>query len=217
MRIVVVGSLYGQLDQVYGETLALEKQHGLIDLVVVCGNFQAFRNANDLATVSAPDKYKKLGDFPDYFSGKKQASHLTLVVGGHFEASSYFQTLPYGGWIAPDIFYVGNSNVVKFNGLRIAAVSGMNYDSSQTNQQLFPPLSLTAFLTTLSGIYNQPSLLKGRYEHLPYDQNSIETVKHTRYLEIFRMLQVPGKIGTCLRGKLCLCFTIFSLSSSSPS
>lgn len=141
MRIVVVGSLYGQLDQVYRETRALEKQHGLIDLVVVCGNFQAFRNPNDLANVSAPAKYKKLGDFHDYFTGKKQASHLTLVVGGNYEASSYFQALPYGGWIAPDIFFMGYSNVIKFNGVRIAAVSGMshqhpnNLDCSLLNRQ----------------------------------------------------------------------------------
>ena len=132
MKIAVVGSLYGQLDRIYSEVKDLEKQQGLIDLVVVCGNFQAFRNQNDLVCVAAPEEYKKLGDFPDYFSGKKRASHLTLVVAGNYEASNYFQSLPYGGWIAPNIYYMGYSGVVKFNGVRIAGISGRRLDSSRT-------------------------------------------------------------------------------------
>lgn len=126
MKIAVVGSLYGQLDRIYEDVRELEQQHGLIDLVIVCGNFQAFRNSNDLACSSAPDELKKLGDFPDYFSCQKKATHLTLVIAGHYEASNYFQTLPYGGWIAPNIYYMGNSNVVKFNGVRIAGISGLS-------------------------------------------------------------------------------------------
>ena len=124
MRIAVVGSLYGQLDRIYREVKELESQHGLIDLVMVCGDFQAFRNSNDLRCVAAPEEYKKLGDFRDYFTGKKKAHCMTLVVGGNYEASNYFQTFPYGGWIAPNIYYMGYSNVVKFNGVRIAGISG---------------------------------------------------------------------------------------------
>lgn len=31
----------------------------------------------------------------------------------------------YGGWVAPNIYYLGNAGVVKFGGLRIAGLSGI--------------------------------------------------------------------------------------------
>ena len=31
----------------------------------------------------------------------------------------------YGGWVAPNIYYMGFSNVVRFGGLRIAGLSGI--------------------------------------------------------------------------------------------
>lgn len=118
--------------------------------------------------MAVPDKYKELGDFHEYYLGKKIASHLTLVIGGNHEASNYFQSLPYGGWIAPNIYYMGYSNVLKMNGVRIAGISG---------------------------IFNRNSSNKGHYEFLPYNQQMIRTVYHTRYLEVFRMLQIKDKLG----------------------
>lgn len=39
---------------------------------------------------------------------------LTIFIGGNHEASNYLQELPYGGWVAPNIYYMGklvdNSN-----------------------------------------------------------------------------------------------------------
>ena len=31
----------------------------------------------------------------------------------------------YGGWVAPNIYYLGNAGVVNFGGLRIAGLSGI--------------------------------------------------------------------------------------------
>ena len=42
-----------------------------------------------------------------YYSGEKKAPILTIVIGGNHEASNYMQELPYGGWLAPDIYYLG--------------------------------------------------------------------------------------------------------------
>ena len=42
-----------------------------------------------------------------YYKGEKVAPVLTLVIGGNHEASNYMQELPYGGWLAPKIYFVG--------------------------------------------------------------------------------------------------------------
>jgi hypothetical protein len=42
-----------------------------------------------------------------YYSGEKKAPVLTVFIGGNHEASNYLQELPYGGWVAPDIYYLG--------------------------------------------------------------------------------------------------------------
>jgi len=44
-----------------------------------------------------------------YYKGEKKAPVLTLVIGGNHEASNYMQELPYGGWLAPNIYYMGKS------------------------------------------------------------------------------------------------------------
>ena len=169
MKIAVVGCLHGKLDEIYVRINEFEQhEQGKIDLVLVCGDFQAVRGLNDLKCMAVPDKYKELGDFHQYYLGKKHASHLTLVVGGNHEASNYFQQLPYGGWLAPNIYYLGYSNVLKFNGLRIGGISG---------------------------IFNRHSINRGHFEHLPYTPNSMRSAYHTRYLEVFRMLQVKEKLG----------------------
>lgn len=45
--------------------------------------------------------------YPRYYSGEKKAPVLTIFIGGNHEASNYLQELPYGGWVAPNIFYMG--------------------------------------------------------------------------------------------------------------
>jgi len=42
-----------------------------------------------------------------YYSGEKKAPVLTIFIGGNHEASNYLQELPYGGWVAPNIYYIG--------------------------------------------------------------------------------------------------------------
>jgi lariat debranching enzyme len=38
---------------------------------------------------------------------------LTLVVGGNHEASNYMLDLFHGGWLAPNIYYLGAAGVVR--------------------------------------------------------------------------------------------------------
>lgn len=92
---------------------------------------------------------------------------LTIFIGGNHEASNFLQELPYGGWVAPNIYYLGYAGVVNYKGLRIAGISG---------------------------IYYGYDYFKGHHESPPYDQNSIRSVYHYRQLEIFRLQQVSQNV-----------------------
>lgn len=114
------------------------------------------RNEEDLNTLSCPPKYRAMHDFWKYYSGQAVAPVLTLFVGGNHEASAHLQELYvgraggverrsvcvtewlltwvvvvhrfYGGWAAPNIYYLGAAGVVNVGGLRIAGLSGIYKD-----------------------------------------------------------------------------------------
>lgn len=102
-----------------------------------------------------------------YYSGEKVAPTMTILIGGNHEASNYLQELPYGGWIAPKIYYMGYANVVNYRGLRIGG---------------------------LSGIYHRNNYFKGHFEFSPYDYSSGRTVYHYRQQEFLRLEQIKEPI-----------------------
>ena len=102
-----------------------------------------------------------------YYSGEKQAPVLTIFIGGNHEASNFLQEHPYGGWVAPNIYYLGYAGVVNIGGLRIGG---------------------------MSGIYKGHDYLKGHFEKSPYNGETIRSVYHVRNLEVFRLKQLSGDI-----------------------
>src|SRR5947207_3205322 len=117
--------------------------------------------------MSVPQRYRKIGDFHQYYSGKRQAPVLTLVIGGNHEASNYFFELYHGGWLAPNIYYMGAANVIRYGPFRIAG---------------------------LSGIYKSCDYHKARRERLPYDRNDIRSIYHVREYDIHKLLQVRTQV-----------------------
>ena len=118
MKIAIEGCCHGELDAIYAAIAHLEVVEKVkIDLLICCGDFQAVRNLDDLECMSVPDKYKELGTFYKYYSGEKTAPIPTLFIGGNHEASNYLWELYYGGYVAPNIYYVGHSGVVNFGDL----------------------------------------------------------------------------------------------------
>lgn len=126
LRFAVIGCSHGALDTIYDAVATLEQQGGYnIDAVLCCGDFQAMRNAYDLDSMIAPNKYKKMEDFWRYYSGEKIAPKLTIFIGGNHEAVAHSRELYYGGWAAPNIYFLGYSGMLDVGGVKIAGFSGI--------------------------------------------------------------------------------------------
>nr|XP_045242861.1 lariat debranching enzyme isoform X4 [Macaca fascicularis] len=123
MRVAVAGCCHGELDKIY-ETLALAERRGPgpVDLLLCCGDFQAVRNEADLCCMAVPPKYRHMQTFYRYYSGEKKAPVLTLFIGGNHEASNHLQELPYGGWVAPNIYYLGHFECPPYNSSTIRSI-----------------------------------------------------------------------------------------------
>ncbi|XP_058987695.1 lariat debranching enzyme-like [Musca domestica] len=168
MKIAVEGCAHGELEKIYETIAEIEKRDGIkIDLLLCCGDFQATRNMEDLQTMAVPTKFQHMCSFYKYYSGELRAPMLTIFIGGNHEASNYLQELPYGGWVAPNIYYLGYAGVVRVNDIRIGG---------------------------LSGIYKGNDYLRGRFEFSPYTENTKRSVYHVRQLEVYRLKQLSGRI-----------------------
>jgi lariat debranching enzyme len=161
VHVAVEGCCHGELDAIYStiDYIRAEKRVP-VELLLVCGDFECIRDETDLACVAVPPKHRKLTGFDDYVSGRKKANVLTIFVGGNHEASNVLHELYYGGWVAPNIYFLGFGGVVNYKGLRIGG---------------------------LSGIYNERHYRLGHFERAPFTEDSMRSVYHVRELEVFRM------------------------------
>jgi len=114
-----------------------------------------------------PAKYREMHDFHEYYSGARTAPYLTVFVGGNHEASNYLFELYYGGWVAPNIYYMGAANVLRVGPVRIAG---------------------------LSGIWKGYNYKKPHYERLPYSQDDVKSIYHVRELDVRKMLLVRTQV-----------------------
>ena len=126
MKIAIEGCCHGELDQIYATIKKLEQDADIeVNLLLICGDFQAVRNPVDLESMAVPEKYKQMCSFWKYYAGHVKAPILTVFVGGNHEASNFMAELPYGGWVAENIYYMGYANVINFGGVRIGGLSGI--------------------------------------------------------------------------------------------
>lgn len=172
VRLAIEGCGHGTLHAIYASVEEACKRKGWpeVDLLIIGGDFQAVRNAYDLNCVSMPAKYRSMCDFHEYYSGQRKAPYLTIFVGGNHEASNYLFELYYGGWVAPNIYYMGAANVLRFGPLRIAG---------------------------LSGIWKGYNYRKPHHERLPYNESDVKSIYHVRELDVRKLLQIrsPVDIG----------------------
>ncbi|KAG0143615.1 hypothetical protein CROQUDRAFT_48625, partial [Cronartium quercuum f. sp. fusiforme G11] len=173
--IAIEGCCHGELDNIYATIDQAVKQTGSPppDLLICCGDFQAFRNRSDLNTFAAPVKYRQMGDFWKYYNGEKVAPILTVFVGGNHEASGYLWELFHGGWAAPNIYFLGIAgSIILKKTLQDGSVHKIRISGA-------------------SGIYKRHDYRTGHHERLPYDNSTIRSIYHIREYDVFRLKQLP--------------------------
>ncbi|KAF8966394.1 lariat debranching enzyme, C-terminal domain-containing protein [Flammula alnicola] len=154
MKVAVEGCCHGELDAIYDQIRQLETRNNYkVDVLLICGDFQAVRNHQDLQCMAVPNRYRRLEDFYKYYTREKTAPMLTIVIGGNHEASNYMWELYHGGWLAPNIYFLGHAGSVRLNGVRIAGASG---------------------------IFKSHDFQLGHYEKLPYDSGAMRSIYHIR-------------------------------------
>lgn len=138
-----------------------------VDVLLIGGDFQAVRNAADLNVMSVPAKYRDLADFHEFYSGVRTAPYLTLFVAGNHEAASHLWELYYGGWVAPNIYYLGAANVLRVGPLRIAG---------------------------MSGIWKGFDYRKSHHERLPFNHGDTKSFYHVREFDVRKLLQLRTQV-----------------------
>ena len=64
MKVAVEGCCHGELDKIYETLQYLEQVNNIkVDLLLICGDFQAVRNKDDLKAMAVPQNYQKLNTF----------------------------------------------------------------------------------------------------------------------------------------------------------
>ncbi|CAM6102309.1 unnamed protein product [Calypogeia fissa] len=172
MKIAVEGCAHGDLENIYATLQHLERvENTKIDLLICCGDFQAMRNLDDLESLACPPKYRAIGSFWKYYTGEEIAPYPTLFVGGNHEASNYLWELFYGGYVAPNIYFLGFAGVIRFGGVRVGG---------------------------LSGIFKGRDYRSGHYERAPYDNSDMRSIYHIREFEVTKLLEVKEPVDIFL-------------------
>ena len=144
----------------------MQKRIGVkFDLLLICGDFQSLRHEQDLDDMHCPEKYKKMGCFRDYYEGKKIAPVLTIMIGGNHEAVNSLRESHFGGWLAPNIYFLGQAG-------SIFVRKG----------------SKSIRITGCSGIYNAKDFkYSTRVERYPLRGHDKVTAYHTKQIDLFRL------------------------------
>ena len=142
-----VGDIHGNLDLMYSRCRDWEKSNQIkLDLIIQVGDFEAIRWPGKEFNISGPRKYRKPGDFPEYFTGNKMALYPTFFIGGNHEDYDFLDQYKNGQQVAHNIFYLGRSGMIKIGSSNVAYLSGIyNYDHFESQH---PELNMNGYSKT---------------------------------------------------------------------
>ena len=85
----------------------------------------------------------------------------------------------HGGWLAPNIYFLGFAGCVQVNGIRIAGASGIfqHYDFQKG----------TSHGPVRHSIPLSPVYFTGQFERVPYDRSTMRSIYHVREYNVRRL------------------------------
>jgi hypothetical protein len=138
----VVGDVHGHfelmIDSIQNEEARLGRT---VDFVLQVGDLMPIRTASDLAYVHGPKKYKRLGDFADYFRGAKRFPWPIYFIGGNHEPYGFLQgfesVAENDGYasICDNLFYLGRVGWAEPFGITVLGLSGIFSPGKHDNER----------------------------------------------------------------------------------
>lgn len=96
------------------------------DRILQVGDFEPIRDAEDLASVAGPAKYRLPGDFARVLAGEIGYPAPVDFIGGNHEPYALLEDLSEGGPVAEEIRYLGRAGEAEIDGIRLAYLSGIH-------------------------------------------------------------------------------------------
>lgn len=129
-----VGDVHGNMDMMVsllkGLESAIKKE---INFVLQVGDFEPHRNEEDLSTMAAPAKYRKLGDFHKYYKGELFFPWPIYFIGGNHEPYGFLEQITCGSEICCNCYYIGRANSKEIFGLTVSGLSGIYREDYYSN------------------------------------------------------------------------------------
>ena len=125
IHFAAVGDVHGHMHTMVGQVQGAAEKLGVeVEFVLQVGDFEPHRDEDDLATMCSPAKYRKLGEFADYHSGRARFPWPVHFIGGNHEPYGFLDRLQ-AGQVAENCFFLGRVGRTKIRGLRVVALSGI--------------------------------------------------------------------------------------------
>ena len=152
VKVFVTGCLHGSWDLLLDTVEDLIKNGTKIELILVSGDTQTFRKEEDMLSFAAPQKYHIMGSFYKIANGERKAPCPIILISGNHEAMDLIFQLPFGGYIAPNVYYMGRGCQLQVGDILISGLSGLYKSNEYYNpvNESFPLRSVADIHTAIS-------------------------------------------------------------------
>ena len=123
-----LGDVHGQLDRAAELVQTAAAKAGQeLKFVLQVGDLETHRSLEDMAGMYAPHHHKHLGDFTEYFFGRKTFPIPLHFIGGNHEPYQFLDEWVLERSIAQNISFLGRVGSINLKGLKIDYLTGI-YD-----------------------------------------------------------------------------------------